>query len=157
VPDESHLSSCVRIWGRWGRGGPGGVAGQARGQVRESPSVKAGHSAPGLPDPTASRRRSVPGRAGCSEERAEGGWRKVVRRDDTSLIKGFYVKYGPLLSRPELTRSHPARPSEPEIPFCGSFTGGRGSDIRQLSLTPTPEKVIIQGILKANIISPINL
>lgn len=80
-----------------------------------------------------------------------------MRRDDTSLIKGFHVKYGPLLSRPELTWSHPAHPLEPEIPFCRPFTGGRGSDITQLSLTPTPEKVIIQGILKANIISPINL
>ena len=80
-----------------------------------------------------------------------------MRYDGTSLIKGLHVKYGLLLSRPELTRSHPAHPSEPEIPFCGPFTGGRGSDITQLSLTPAPEKVVIQGILKANIISPINL
>lgn len=138
-------------------GGPGGAARQARGQVRESPSVRAGHTAPGLPGPTAPRRRNIPGQAGSAEERAEGGWRKVVRRDGASLIKGFHVKHGLLLNRPELTQSHPACPAEPEIPFCGPFAGGRGSDITQLSLTPAPEKVIIQGILKASIISPINL
>ena len=80
-----------------------------------------------------------------------------MRHDGTSLIKGLHMKCGLLLSRPELTRSHPAHLQSQRSLSAGLSLGGRGSDIMQLSLTPAPEKVVIQGILKANIISPINL